>query len=208
MIDRDDADTNYREYDGRLEVVRSESDPWFRCRALADVAWRVKDEVHAETLIEESFRAAEEQVGEFNRIVKVSAWPLAVLCKKRKWEAVERETLRLLDIITQEPSPVRRADALLSLAGAVQDAPGTSLRQVLEPFVASCSEPLANGKRNRRGESWLVDALPLIYRCSTAWAEEIVPLIRGEHSREEAMKVLQGLRKGDIPPTIRGPSLT
>ena len=185
-----------------LGIARSITKPWYRCQALAHAALHVNDAVQRDAILRESFDAALEMTGEFNRIVCVSAWPLSVLCERRQWEDARREANRLVGIIAEEPSPVRRANALLELAKAVWDAPDDLLRLVLEPLVVACLQPLMSGDRNRRGESWLVSVMPAIYRCSAEWANEVAGRIVGPALRAEAGAVLAKLDRNEETPCV------
>src|SRR5437762_7750798 len=114
-----------------LRVARGITEPWFRCQALAYVAHHCPDDTKKNELLAESFAAAL-NAGDANRIVSASAWPLKVLCQSRQGEQLEVKVDHLLSLIQNEPSPVRRADALNLMLGAVVCGPTSCFLKVLE----------------------------------------------------------------------------
>ena len=140
------ADVNKRELVGNLvvsevstalEVARSISDPWYRCQALAQVAWHLLDRKQCEKVIGEAVSAAYEQ-NQPNRIVSVASWAVRVMVKRRD-RRLEEVVDGLLRQIEREPNPVRQADALLFLFEAVYFEP--RLRElVLGPLMRACEE--------------------------------------------------------------------
>lgn len=128
-----------------LEVARSISDPWYRCQALAHIAWRLEDQHQREKVIGEALSAAFEQ-DEPNRVVSVASWAVWVMAQKgdRRLNSVVTE---LLDKIQSEPNPVRQGDALLLLFEAVYHEPQLRDR-VLDPLLRAC-EQMKSWKRPR-----------------------------------------------------------
>lgn len=128
-----------------LEVARSISDPWYRCQALAHMAWRLEDQHQLEKVIGEALTAAFEQ-DEPNRVVSVASWPVWVMAQKddRRLSSVVDE---LLGKIQSESNPVRQGDALLLLFEAVYYEPQLRDR-VLDPLLRAC-EQMKSWKRPR-----------------------------------------------------------
>jgi len=144
MVNR--ADVSKRDLVGKLvvselpralEIARSISTPWYRCQALAHVAWHLEDRVKFEKVIGEALSAAYEQK-EPNRVVSVASWPVRAMVKRtdRRLADVVDELLRRIAL---EPNPVCRADALLLLFEAVFYKP--RLRElVLDPLLRACDQ--------------------------------------------------------------------
>src|SRR3954469_1720155 len=101
-----------------LQLARSITDAWFRCQALSYVALELSSTKERHSILNEAFSAAS-KLSEPNRVVTVSAWPLKVLSVHGDSRLLKSETDRLLTLIATEPSPVRRADALRFVVGAV-----------------------------------------------------------------------------------------
>jgi hypothetical protein len=156
-----------------LELARSIKDPWFRCQALAMAAVHVQDRKIREQVVDEAFAAANE-LSDPNPIVTVSSWPLKALVLTGNPARVSAAVDRLLEIISTEGSPVRRADALRYLLGAVSSSGNDIMQRVARAFAAACLAPLDSGKRNRKGESHLVECLPAIASIDPAFAESLL----------------------------------
>ena len=135
-----------------LELARGIEDPWFRCQALSIAAVHTSNRRSQQRAIDEAFAVANE-LGEPNRVVTVSSWPVKALALAGHRSSISSKVDRLLHLISTESSPVRRADALRYLLGAVSQAPAAVAARVAREFTAACLTPLQNGKRNRKGES-------------------------------------------------------
>jgi hypothetical protein len=61
-----------------LELARSIEDPWFRCLALSIAAVHAPDRRSQQLAIDDAFAVANE-LGEPNRVVTVSSWPVKAL---------------------------------------------------------------------------------------------------------------------------------
>jgi len=85
------------------------------------VAAEIKSEAGAAAVLHEALAAAKEQE-EPNRIVSVATWPIGVFVRRAIGD-VSAIVPELLEIISREPNPVRRADALALLLGAVLPVP-------------------------------------------------------------------------------------
>lgn len=140
-----------------MELAKRLPFPWYRCQALATVASSVEEAATRKELLDAAFEAAL-QTEEPNRIVTVSAWPLAVLAELGEGKRVKQETKRLLAIIGKEPHPIRRMDALSMLHSLVRCEEVSSLldREVLRAAL--------------EGHGWKRDAL-LSGRASVAALE-------------------------------------
>lgn len=162
-----------REPQRALELARAIQDPWYRCQALAAAALHHKDSTTRGRAIDEALAAASE-LEEPNRVVTASAWPVKVLALKGCLDRVSAEVDRLLGVIRKEESPVRRADALRYLFGAVIHADPRVIIKVIEALANASLQPLQSGRRNRKGESVLEDCLPAIARIDQRTAEELL----------------------------------
>jgi hypothetical protein len=114
-------------------VARQIADPWFRCQALSYAALYSRDERAQLRVLDEAFNAGGE-LTEPNRQVTVSAWPLKAAALLGLRSRVALQTERLMRIIEREPSPVRRADALCQVFGAVVGADPAVAVSVIRPF--------------------------------------------------------------------------
>ncbi|MEO5988747.1 MAG: hypothetical protein ABIU54_01415 [Candidatus Eisenbacteria bacterium] len=189
-----------------LRLARDIEDHWFRCQALAFVGYRCESAAMRATAITESFQAGWE-IGPPSRVVVASAWPLKVLCKKDGSEDLTDEVARLLGISDTERSPVRRADALDFMLGALITAPRELFWQAYERFEQACAAPLHGAKRNVRGETLLVQWLPVLHCFDSARAEAALVAIHGPVLAARARDTL--VQNPDVNPEawIRHPNL-
>src|SRR5262249_7983449 len=104
-----------------LRIATNIGDPWFRCQALAFVAWHTADHKSFLVRVAESLNSAW-AIGTPNRTVTVAAWPVAALARRRfsspdVIHANDRQLgaalSRLTKRIADEPNSSSRADALL-----------------------------------------------------------------------------------------------
>jgi hypothetical protein len=170
-----------------LVLARAIPDYWFRCQALSAAAYHWPKARDRDNILQEAIEAAN-LTGEPNRIVTVASWPLKVWAVKGSIDRVTHEGDRLLDLIAKEPSPVRRADALLHLFGAVVGLQHGITLRVADALTASCLEPLRSGRRNRKGDSILAQCLPAIFRIDERRASDALarlPSARAEIAREK-----------------------
>ena len=177
-----------------LELARSIDDPWFRCQALSIVAVHVPDRRSRKGAIDEAFAAANE-LGEPNRVVTVSSWPVKALALTGHMSSVSSEVERLLRVISVESSPVRRADALRYLLGGVSIAPADVASRVAREFAAACVVPLQSGKRNTKGESNLEVCLPAIARIDPVFAQSLLAKLAPSRSKraEHALRTTKNV---------------
>ena len=178
-----------------LELARSIGDPWFRCQALSMAAVHASDRRMRDTVIKEAFAAAN-QLPEPNRVVTVSSWPIKVLAMTGDVVLVSAESARLLRLIATEASPVRRADALRYLLGAVSTIRADIAARVAQEFAAACLAPLQNGKRNRTGESHLELCLPALARIDPDLGRTALARLSPSRSQRAAGQI-EALR--DVP---------
>ena len=170
-----------------FELARGIDDAWFRCQALSMAALHLADSKARARAIDEALAAASE-LTEPNRVVSVSAWPVKVLAIQGRFDCVASEVDWLLAVIATEGSPVRRADALRALFGAVIHAKRPVILRVVFALESASFQPLLDGRRNRKGESLLADCLPAIARIDERVAESLLarlPATRADRTRED-----------------------
>jgi hypothetical protein len=142
-----------------LQIARNIGDPWFRCQALAHVAWHTTDHKRFFALVAESLESGR-SIQSPNRSVTVTAWPVAALAGRSDpgpdaMERSERELREVIAWLTKaiagEPSPASRADALLLHVHALSPSRPELRRGVLGLLVKECRDS-ANWKRQRQLE--------------------------------------------------------
>jgi hypothetical protein len=168
-----------------LKVARAIRHPWYRCQALSKVSehWGTKEQRLA--LLQEALDAAQEQ-SEINRIVSVSAWPLAVMAKVDRG-VVPKHLRRLVDVAAGEPHSLRRADALFMLAEAMRaDTP------LLSMVVPSLIEALLHG------HGWRIDRLIrwTIEITKSSLPETVDRLVEHHSEGREKRVLIESLRLG------------
>lgn len=188
-----------------LELARTIEDPWFRCQALSIAAVHLQDRRSRKGTIDRAFAAANE-LTEPNRVVTVSAWPVKALALAGQMSTVSSEVARLLQVASTEPSPVRRADALRYLLGAVSIAPAPVAGRVAREFAAACLTPLQSGKRNSKGESNLEACLPGIACIDSDFAMSLLTRLAPSRS-ERAARALQAARNVRLAQLLPWPNL-
>lgn len=170
-----------------LRLARGILEPWFRCQALAFVAERESDAKARERLIREALNAAGE-LGEPNRVVSVSAWPLQVLNRSGDSARLAKEVERLLSVIGAEPQAVRRADAIYQLLDKLQDAPSSVFGRLMDTFQAACLA--MHGKAKKK--EWLMrNAVFIAASVDPQRARALANLIQRPLLRQEAFKALE-----------------
>lgn len=142
-----------------LRIARNIDDPWFRCQALAHVAWHTTDDKQFFTLIAESLESGW-SIQDPNRSVTVIAWPVAALAQRnylgpdamgRSDRELNEVVARLTKAISGERGPASRADALLLHVHALSPSRPELRKGVLSLLVKECRDP-ANRKRQRQLE--------------------------------------------------------
>jgi hypothetical protein len=139
-------------------------------------------------------------------VTTVSSWPLKVLAITGESARLETETERLLAIIATEGSPVRRADALYVLGGAVIGARRELATRVIRALASACLQPLQNGKRNRKGESLLVSYLPAIQRLEPDFAAELLGRLTPAHL-EQARSQIAATQQSSLSEIVFWPNV-
>jgi hypothetical protein len=132
--------------DGALKIARTIPHPWYRCQALSYVAEHTSTIPKKLKLLNEAFEAAQLQ-DEINRQVTASSWPLRILAQSDSVGATDR-LLRLVAQADRESHPLRRADALYAVAGAVAEQP--ELLNLVEPSLV---------RALLEGRGWRIDRL-------------------------------------------------
>lgn len=190
-----------------LRSARKIQNPWSRCQALSHLAKQCEDLATKNRLLSESFEAALQTV-EPNRVVTVSAWPLNVLCNSGQDGKLKTEMNRLLAILSRESSPVRRADALNMMLGAILRSPRSLFWQVFDRFQQACLTPLQNRKRNSKGESLLAHWVLVVDRFDAERAQELLEVIEGPVLRERALNAMHEHKDVDLERWVGWPSMT
>jgi hypothetical protein len=166
-----------------LAEARSNPHPWYRCQSLSAVASEITNESRAESVLQEAMRAAREQQ-EPNRVVSVASWPISVY-SRRGSRGIAVLVTELLQIISTEPNPIRRADALYLLLGAVLS--DQALRdRVLPALLESCSA--AHGWKSRRILQFTALA---VARDSVETARDIIHRIPESRESRRAKRMLE-----------------
>ena len=178
-----------------LELALKIVDPWFRCQALSIAAVHVSDRQRRRA-IDHAFASANE-LAQPNRVVTVSSWPVKALVLTGNGRRASSETVRLLQVISSEGSPVRRADALRYLLGAVSASNKDVFLRVAQAFADACLEPLQAGTRNKKGESLLEECLPGIARFDRALADSLLARLAPSRS-QRCTGAIEALK--DVPP--------
>jgi hypothetical protein len=142
-----------------LRIARNIDDPWFRCQALAYVAWHMADHKRFLRLVAESLESGW-SIRDPNRSVTVIAWPVAALARRNypRPDAMERSAgilreviARLSGVIAKEPNPASRADALVLHVHALSPSRRELRKGLLGLLVKECREA-TNRKRQRQLE--------------------------------------------------------
>lgn len=188
-----------------LQLARAMDDPWYRCQALSHIARHTDSPSLRNAILDEAFAAAT-ALHEPNRLVTVSAWPLKVLALTGEHSRADIEAKRLTAIIATEPSPVRRADALYVLLGAVIHATRVVTLPVLQAFAAACLQPLLNGKRNRKGEYLLAGCFPAVDRLAPELAQYAVAQLTPSRAAQ-ALNLVKSARQSSLAQIIDWPNI-
>ncbi len=145
--------------DQAVQIANNIGEPWFRCQAQALAAWYESQPDRFLGLIDKSLESGW-SITDPNRSATVVAWPVAALANRRFHDLEiraridhELETViaKVAEVITREPSPVSRADALLTHIHALSPARTRLRAEVLDLLVKECANP-ANWKRERQIE--------------------------------------------------------
>ena len=168
-----------------LDTAREIEDPWYRCQALAYVAEIETCRERRNSILKEAFSVALEQ-NSANRVVTVSAWPLAVLCKFGELEIAKGEIERLKEIAKSESNPVCWVDSIFELLKKTNGTQAIT-KQLLPPFKEACAA--AHGWRTDRN---LRDAIAWVANFDRDEALELIELIHEPRVKRQAIKTVTG----------------
>jgi len=175
------------------KTVGTISDPWFMCQSFTKVSLYAPDPSDQKRLLDAAFAAAK-RCPNPNRIITVGAWPVKAAIRLGHIELAKQEVQALSSVISSEPSPVRRANALNELLGACSALPteqAETFWRVYGLFVSSCVEPLLSGKRNVRGHACLSWWAGHIHSRDPEKAEELVKVLVGPQHHARAQKLIR-----------------
>jgi hypothetical protein len=129
-----------------LKVARAIAHPWYRCQSLAKVAEHTKTSAERLKLLREALETAHMEE-DINRVVTVASWPLRVMAPAAPNET-RKHLSELVAHANQEPHTLRRSDALMALAYAVN--PNEELLKMVLPSLI---------KALLAGHGWRIDRL-------------------------------------------------
>lgn len=189
-----------------LKTAKKLSDPWRRCQALAQLALETSDRDQVDAVLKRAFASALE-LSDINRQVTVSAWPLKVLCRRGTPAKLFAETRRVVELAATDPSPVRRADALNTVLGAIVTGPRELLLEVLDRLKVACQTPLASGRPNAKGHSHLATWVGVVACIDGALAREMLEWIPGPTLRDRAEKSIALNEGADVNEVCSWPNI-
>jgi len=173
-----------------LDVARSIKHPWYRCQSLSSVAKHQEPLAEKLELIHEAFQSALE-CSDPNRIVSVSFWPFQVLAESGLDEDIREWLEPLLEILSHEPNPVRRIDALAPLVSLFRDGPMDCFYCVLAHFEEGCRVC-----RGWKGDYNLIFAVPVVYEVDQPRAMHLLEMIKQPRIRRKALRLIEEGRSG------------
>ena len=121
------------------------TDDWYRCQALAMVAWHTKSKPRFKKITKDAFKAASNLTNP-NRRVSCSAWIIRAISKRGDIDLTETVEECLTDI-RKEENPVRRSDGLLLLYEAIYSLP--ELRKLVFDLLWSSIDEINSWKKER-----------------------------------------------------------
>ncbi len=110
-------------------------------------------------------------------------------------------------MILSEASPVRRADALNYLLGAVVGGPSDTFWRVFDAFISACTEKLQSGKKNSKGESLLATWAGPISQLDELRGESLLSAIEGPRHREQAIQSRERAKTRPISELVAWPNI-
>jgi len=173
-----------------LTVAEQIDDPWYRCQALAIAADYIPDRNRQLKTLYDALYSAD-QMEDHNRITTVSAWPIGRMLKLGFETEADREISRLLEVISHESSPVRRADATNCLLEQMSGCKDSSFWRVYDVFFAACTSYLKSGKRNSKGESLLARWAGYISRRDSRRGKQLLDAIKGPVHKLQAQQAIE-----------------
>lgn len=150
-----------------LRIARGIDDAWFRCQALAHVAWTTPDPARFFERVAESM-ASGWSIEDPNRSATVIAWPVAALAARmglgpdegaRADRELAEAIARVTSVVARAPSAASRGDALLWHVHALSPFRPGLRRTVLERLVEACRDP-SNRKRQHQLERAVLAIAP------------------------------------------------
>jgi hypothetical protein len=173
-----------------LDVARAIKHPWYRCQSLSSVAKHWEPLSEKRELVDEAFQSALE-CPDPNRIVSVSFWPFQVLAESRLDEDIREWLEPLLEILSHEPNPVRRIDALAPLVALFRDGPTDCFYLVLDHFEEDCRVC-----KGWKGDYNLIFVVPLVHGVDPPRAMHLSELFKQPRMRRKALRLIEDDRSG------------
>jgi hypothetical protein len=169
--------------DAALLFARNIKGNWYRCQALASVAWHIKPKVEFMKIVDDALAAAL-GIPDSYQAVACSAWAVRAMSQRDDVDILPilRE---LLQIIMREPNPVCQADALLLLFEAIYRK--RELRGVvLTPLLKACEE-----MRSWKQPRILKDIALILAVDDLTSANEVVEMIQKESIKQQAREAIE-----------------
>jgi hypothetical protein len=169
--------------DAALRFARNIEGNWYRCQALASVAWHTKPKVEFMKIVNEALETAF-RIPDSYQAVACSAWIVRAMAQRDDVDIlpVVRE---LLQIIMGEPNPVCQADALLLLFEAIY--PKHKLREVvLTPLLKACEE-----MRSWKQPRILKDIALILAMDDLPSASKVVEMIHKGSIKRQAIEAIE-----------------
>ena len=170
-----------------LASARRVADPWFRCQALAKVAWEAEDEAAFGRIISEAADTAIDGANGYKQVA-VLAWPLRAMIERGRRAQATATTAQALPVSLRIANPVSRADALFLLWQAAYPLGGEATGDLLTALLAACHE----------ADSWkaprlLAHIALIVATHDPAGAQAIVATLPdGRHKRQTLRRLAAG----------------
>jgi hypothetical protein len=169
--------------DAALHFARSVAGNWYRCQALAAVAWHTKPKAKFMKIVKEALETAF-GIPSLYQEVACSAWAVRAMAQRDDVDILP-VVKELLQIIARESNPVCQADALLLLFEAIYRK--RELREVvLMPLLQACEE-MKSWKQPR-----ILKNIALILAADDLpSANKVVEMIQKESIKRQAIKAIE-----------------
>ncbi|HEV2827586.1 MAG TPA: hypothetical protein VGW76_08255 [Pyrinomonadaceae bacterium] len=169
--------------DAALRFARHIEGNWYRCQALAAVAWHTKRKGDFLKIVNEGLETAS-VIPDVYQAVACSAWVVRAMAQREDVD-IFPVVKELLQIIKREPNPVCQADALLLLFEAIYRK--CELRKVvLSPLLQACEE-MKSWKKPRT----LKDIALILAVDDLASANEVVEMIQKKSIKQQAKVAIE-----------------
>lgn len=169
--------------DAALRFARQIEGNWYRCQALAAVAWHTTPKVAFIRIVNEALGNAL-AIPDFYQAVACSAWVVRAMAERNDVDILP-VVKELLETIKREPNPVCQADALLKLFEAIYRK--CELRAVvLTPLLRACEE-MKSWKQPRT----LKDIALILAVDDLASANEVVEKIQKKSIKQQAKVAIE-----------------